>query len=421
MGMNPSRKGFNFASKMTKQKTDRKRDIMAAIAREDHPYYFLKNPEAILRYKYKGEDRSLIYKYALSPLAQHLVEVWTARTVAPNTITGVGLSFMVVSYFVAYYYDPSLTTPLPMWWFVIQSLCILVYQTLDNMDGKQARRTGSGTPLGFLFDHACDCVQILFGCTNWLQLLGMLHAEDITDSRRAWSTWLVLMPYSMMILAAWEHYWTGEMILPIINGPNEGLWLAVGLNLVTLWFGLEWWDEIAFRGISNREVSLYIATACCTQELISKMFVMTQRYGLKGPLSTLAPYLLLVTCWILSYDVVWYIPRTVLHWNAALAVDIATEIMMAHVTESKPAVWTFCNFQILLLVATGVLWRLGILHGTLRSAIMDLSLPTILSSITCTFVVTKLTILANEIAHVLNVWIFDIVSPRRLDPDDRKN
>ena len=59
MGMNLSSKDLNFASKMTKQKTDRKRDIMATREREDHPYYFLKNPEAILRYKYKGEDRAL--------------------------------------------------------------------------------------------------------------------------------------------------------------------------------------------------------------------------------------------------------------------------------------------------------------------------------------------------------------------------
>lgn len=31
--------------------------------------------------------------------------------------------------------------------------CLWVYQTLDAVDGKQARRTGSSTPLGQLFDH----------------------------------------------------------------------------------------------------------------------------------------------------------------------------------------------------------------------------------------------------------------------------
>jgi choline/ethanolamine phosphotransferase len=35
-------------------------------------------------------------------------------------------------------------------------LGIFIYQTLDAIDGKQARRTGSSSPLGELFDHGCD-------------------------------------------------------------------------------------------------------------------------------------------------------------------------------------------------------------------------------------------------------------------------
>jgi phosphatidylglycerophosphate synthase len=35
-------------------------------------------------------------------------------------------------------------------------------QTLDAMDGKQARRTGSSSPLGELLDHGvCDAIEIL--------------------------------------------------------------------------------------------------------------------------------------------------------------------------------------------------------------------------------------------------------------------
>lgn len=33
---------------------------------------------------------------------------------------------------------------------------LFVYQALDATDGKQARRTGSASPLGELFDHGCD-------------------------------------------------------------------------------------------------------------------------------------------------------------------------------------------------------------------------------------------------------------------------
>jgi ethanolaminephosphotransferase len=31
-------------------------------------------------------------------------------------------------------------------------------QTIDNLDGKQARRTKSSSPLGLLFDHGCDAL-----------------------------------------------------------------------------------------------------------------------------------------------------------------------------------------------------------------------------------------------------------------------
>ena len=37
------------------------------------------------------------------------------------------------------------------------SVCTFVYQTLDNMDGKQARRTGTSSPLGLLMDHGVRC------------------------------------------------------------------------------------------------------------------------------------------------------------------------------------------------------------------------------------------------------------------------
>lgn len=38
------------------------------------------------------------------------------------------------------------------------ALCLWLYSTFDNVDGKQARRTGSSSPLGELFDHGCDAL-----------------------------------------------------------------------------------------------------------------------------------------------------------------------------------------------------------------------------------------------------------------------
>lgn len=44
----------------------------------------------------------------------------------------------------------------PTWAYLACALGLFIYQSLDAIDGKQARRTNSSTPLGELFDHGCD-------------------------------------------------------------------------------------------------------------------------------------------------------------------------------------------------------------------------------------------------------------------------
>ena len=44
----------------------------------------------------------------------------------------------------------------PLWAYLLCAVGLFIYQSLDAIDGKQARRTNSSTPLGELFDHGCD-------------------------------------------------------------------------------------------------------------------------------------------------------------------------------------------------------------------------------------------------------------------------
>lgn len=53
----------------------------------------------------------------------------------------------------------------PLWAYLLCAVGLFVYQSLDAIDGKQARRTNSSSPLGELFDHGCDSLstgQFLF-------------------------------------------------------------------------------------------------------------------------------------------------------------------------------------------------------------------------------------------------------------------
>lgn len=51
---------------------------------------------------------------------------------------------------------------IPSWCFYYAAFCIWAYSTLDAIDGKQARRTQSSSPLGQLFDHGCDAFSVSF-------------------------------------------------------------------------------------------------------------------------------------------------------------------------------------------------------------------------------------------------------------------
>lgn len=51
----------------------------------------------------------------------------------------------------------ALIGDVPGWFVVLQSVLYFVYRMLDEMDGKQARKTKNGTPFGMIFDHGIDC------------------------------------------------------------------------------------------------------------------------------------------------------------------------------------------------------------------------------------------------------------------------
>jgi phosphatidylglycerophosphate synthase len=81
---------------------------------------------------------------------------------APNLVTFIGFICMISSYFCMLYYDTTLSQDIPRWVFLKASIDIFIYQTLDAIDGKQARRTKSSSPLGQLFDHGCDSFSLTF-------------------------------------------------------------------------------------------------------------------------------------------------------------------------------------------------------------------------------------------------------------------
>ncbi|XVF43366.1 hypothetical protein PTKIN_Ptkin02bG0034700 [Pterospermum kingtungense] len=43
--------------------------------------------------------------------------------------------------------------------------------------------------------------------------------------------------------ATWEHFFTNTLILPVVNGPTEGLALIYTMHFLTAFLGAEWWAQ----------------------------------------------------------------------------------------------------------------------------------------------------------------------------------
>ena len=139
-------------------------------------------------YQYHGGDLSPVYKHFLSPFAQYCVDHFTPCWMAPNVLTLLGLIFSFASAIATFLVNPSLQPGAPRWLHFFTGLCVFSYQTLDNMDGKQARRTGSSSALGMFFDHGCDAINAgvtilsmasVFG-TGWTGKIFMCYASSFS-------------------------------------------------------------------------------------------------------------------------------------------------------------------------------------------------------------------------------------------------
>jgi phosphatidylglycerophosphate synthase len=75
---------------------------------------------------------------------------------APNLITLIGLIILALNLFLYLPQDQTMTKEFHPHYAIFTAITLFIYQTLDAIDGKQARRTGTSSPLGQLFDHGCD-------------------------------------------------------------------------------------------------------------------------------------------------------------------------------------------------------------------------------------------------------------------------
>ena len=201
--------------------------------------YLTEDQQQQLRaYSYAGSDNSLLLR-----LYRPVLEWWVEKVplfTSPNLITLMGFLSVNSAAVVTLFYSMDMKEPLPRGVYFYNGLAIWAYQWLDNLDGKQARRTKTSSAFGELFDHGVDAYAATSAtiCFNAALQLGPTPLSILTP-------FLVYFPF---FFATWEQFWLGSMDLGMINGAMEGIFSLVLIMFAGAIFGPEMYTaNLAFE------------------------------------------------------------------------------------------------------------------------------------------------------------------------------
>jgi len=185
------------------------------------------------KYKYVSGGYSYLdnkFNYFWEAVAK-LMPMW----LAPNLITFIGFIFMALSYLIMVPYDLTLSNDIPRWTFFVAAFFQFLYQTLDAVDGKQARRTKTSSPLGQLFDHGCDSFSVTF------LILAVAEAAKFGVDQDSLFNVVSVVCFCFWI-SNWSEYHTKVLKTHMYNiGVTEGELAIIAVLLITGIFGQNFW------------------------------------------------------------------------------------------------------------------------------------------------------------------------------------
>ncbi|XP_053693053.1 ethanolaminephosphotransferase 1 isoform X2 [Sabethes cyaneus] len=301
------------------------------------------------KYKYNCVDTSVLSVYVMHPFWNWLVQ-YCPRWIAPNLLTFTGFLLTVVNFFLIGYYDFGFTAatlernPIPDWVWILAAINLFVAYTLDGIDGKQARRTGTSGPLGELFDHGLDSYSTLLIPVYVFSLFGL---KDLPPIRMHF---VMLNAYLNFYLSHAEKYVTGVMFLPW--GYDFVMW-GVSLTLaITGIFGADIWQNTVF-GIKPClifEITLYVSGLVTSHPIIiynvyksyqNKTGKMRPFMEAIRPLIPLFGLFVISTLWALfsRNSIVSLEPRMFIVLSGTTFSNINCRLIVAQMTDTRTDAW----------------------------------------------------------------------------------
>jgi phosphatidylglycerophosphate synthase len=219
------------------------------------------------QYEYRFDEANLIHRALLYDLADLIAKVMP-QWIHPNMISLCGCLSIISQILLCIWTSPLSFGPLPSWVYFSISIGIFIYQVLDTVDGKQARKLGIQGPLGELFDHGLDSLDafmhsILLG---YIFCLEEFHALLI-----------LIVTFFGFYSTFMEVYWTSVLSVSRGIGPVESFFLMASFSCVSGVFGPQIWHyELYYL----YEIALTPFRLLACSAIIGLIYESTLRYRL---------------------------------------------------------------------------------------------------------------------------------------------
>ena len=199
-------------------------------------------------YKYTSPDDTLLESLILNRFWAFAVRAFVPEWVAPNLLTFVGFLHALAAYALLLAHSPALDGSAPSWVYVACAVCLFVYQTMDGMDGKQARRVGAGSPLGEVVDHGADAIASCVYGVFLVDVFGIGWESAYAPSLGRWPA-VCLITYSRAAFAldSVAAAFTGRLPVARLDAQE----LQAVIQLTCLWnaaHGVECWHRLVAFG-----------------------------------------------------------------------------------------------------------------------------------------------------------------------------
>ncbi|KAF0297348.1 Choline/ethanolaminephosphotransferase 1 [Amphibalanus amphitrite] len=226
------------------------------------------------QHKYSCQSDSVLDPY-MQPWWNWLVgrcPLW----LAPNLITLAGLAVNIATTLILVYYNPDAKGSTPQWACLLAGLGLFIYQSLDAIDGKQARRTGSSSPLGELFDHGCDSVSVVF------VVVGVATMTSMGESPMMMFV-VCFTAIALFYIAHWQTFVSGTLKFGKIDVTEEQF-CVISLYVIGAIFGSDIWNmEISNTGYKLKVMLVVMGVGVTVIHLVGSFgIILTGGVGKNG-------------------------------------------------------------------------------------------------------------------------------------------